>query len=222
METKNDWIDIRYSGEFTPELSDFLFFLILQLRKSNENQLFVSNDELSKKFADFSNPKELDPLLTKLSTVSSGFRDNSQKASYRFALFSDFIITEDGFSVQVSPYFNQWFDLLLAEENMTQFYLETYINIGSRYAKEFFRKIARNQKEGRGLWKPSLEELYQTLDIPKGYNSTRLNQRVFNQLQKELVGKDKILESLEIKAVKGGFKNLQVQRYEFDFSFSKK
>ncbi len=221
METKKDWIDIRYNGEFAPELSDFLFFLILKLRESDENQHFIDNDELNKKFADFSGPKELDALLTKLSTVSSGFRDNRQNLSYRFALFSDFVISENGFTVQVSPYFNQWFDLLLAEENMTQFYLETYINIGSRYAKEFFRKIARNQKEGGGVWKPSLEELYQTLDIPKGYNSTRLNQRVFNQLQKELVGKDKILESLEITAIKGGFKNLQVQRYEFDFRFLK-
>lgn len=210
MTKQKSEIDIRYPGEWTAELSTILFDFIEKVHAAEKESIQLSLSEL----------KLDEGTLTKLSSLSTGFEREGRL--YRFPIFSAFILDEESLTIEVSRHFSYWYELLVSEEQMSPFYLENYLKIGSKYAKAFFREIAHFQQQGEGDWKPELSELYRSLQIPAGYNSARLNQRVFNQLQKELVAKDKILSKLEIIPIKGGFNNLQVQRYEFHFKFNDK
>lgn len=155
--------------------------------------------------------KLLDNTYEKL--LKTSIKIGNDRVWTRFVLFTKYKINLDKQSVLIKV--NDEFKWVLNEltKKFTRFELEEYIDYKSSYTKEFFRRM----KEFRttGIWKISLEEFKQQLDIPQNYRTTDIDKWVLSPILKELK-KDYKLKVKKIYS-KQGVGRPKVSGFEFRF-----
>lgn len=102
----------------------------------------------------------------------------------QFALFNTFITSKSRKTLTVSV--NSRFEFLLNDltANFTKFELEEFVAIKNIYAKECYRRL--KQFRSTGYWRISIENFREILDIPEGYRTCHVNDKVLKPIKREL------------------------------------
>ncbi|WP_215597711.1 replication initiation protein [Bacillus mycoides] len=137
-----------------------------------------------------------------------------------FVLFPTFDVDDNGVTVEVSRFFQPWFNNLLGNGQFTRFELDTILSLRSSYSKELFRYLM--QFKSSGFWKVSLDDFREKMSVPKSYKISHIDQKILTIVQKELTEKDElgnsILKFLSIEKVKKGkYTTAPVTGFEFSF-----
>lgn len=181
------------------DLVEFSFDYIKELIKNDKN---YTTEEFG---------KLLENTYKKL--LETDIKIGNDRVWTRFVLFTKYTIDLDKQSVLIRV--NAEFKWVLNEltKRFTRFELEEYVDFKSSYTKEFFRRM----KEFRttGIWKISLEEFKQQLDIPKDYKPSNIDQKVLSPILKEMKKEYK----LKVKKIysKQGVGRPKLSGFEFRF-----
>ena len=96
--------------------------------------------------------------------------------------------------------------------NWTQFEFFEFATLKSVYSKTVYRFLKQYRKTG--FWKVSLEDFKSLLSIPESYQASNIDNRVLNQVMKELPS---IFKGLKIHKIKSRRRGNQLLGYEFTF-----
>ena len=96
--------------------------------------------------------------------------------------------------------------------NWTQFEFFEFATLKSVYSKTVYRFLKQYRKTG--FWKVSLEDFKSLLSIPESYQASNIDNRVLNQVMKELPS---IFKGLKVHKIKSRRRGNQLLGYEFTF-----
>lgn len=220
----NSLNEISFRG-LRPVDMDLFWAIASKIRDEGTRELYFTRSEIqalanytgtkNRTVKDFI--KDMETMSRKLSGLYTTLRKECGGFTL-FVLFPEFDVTAEGVRLEVSKRFAPWFNEITG--GFTRFELEAIISLKSGYSKELFRHLMQFKSTGFMRWSP--EQLRERLAIPKSYKSEDINKRVLNPALKELTAKDelgnKLFKTLNLKKVKGGYRNLQIVAYEFHFT----
>ncbi|MCL2627483.1 MAG: replication initiation protein [Oscillospiraceae bacterium] len=120
---------------------------------------------------------------------------NEKGGTVLFVCFPVFEINDDGIEIEVSRYFQPWFNNF-AGKQYTKFELKKMIGLRSGYAKELFRFLM--QYKSSGYWEVSVEKFRELLCIPKSYKWAMVEKQIIYPALSELTSDaNPIFEYLE-------------------------
>lgn len=188
-----------------------------KMKEKNEEIIEFSFDkikELAKIEGEYSIEKfgkMLDSVYEKL--LKTSIKIGNDRRWVRFVLFTKYEIDLDKqtVTIQVHSEFKWVLNELTAK--FTRFELEEYVDFKSSYTKEFYRRM--KQFKTTGIWKISLKEFREQLDIPKSYATYDIDKAVLSPILKELKKEYK----LKIKKIysKNGVGRPKLSGFEFRF-----
>lgn len=185
--------------EKNEEIIEFSFNKIKELAK-------IEGEYSIEKFG-----KMLDSVYEKL--LKTSIKIGNDRVWTRFVLFNEYTIDLDKqiVKIQVHSKFKWVLNELTAK--FTRFELEEYVDFKSSYTKEFYRRM--KQFKTTGIWKISLKEFREQLDIPEDYKASNIDQKVLTPILKELKKEYK----LKIKKIyeKNGVGRPKLSGFEFRF-----
>lgn len=185
--------------ETNEEIIEFSFNKIKQLAK-------IESDYTIEQFG-----KKLDNVYEKL--LKTSIKIGNDRVWTRFVLFNEYTIDLDKqiVKIQVHSKFKWVLNELTAK--FTRFELEEYVDFKSSYTKEFYRRM--KQFKSTGIWKITLKEFREQLDIPEDYKASNIDQKVLTPILKELKKEYK----LKIKKIyaKNGVGRPKLSGFEFRF-----
>ncbi len=151
---------------------------------------------------------DLEHVYKKMQTLRYTKTENKRREY--FILFPHFVIDENEKYVEIS--LNKDLEHILNNltGNFTRFELKELTNIKTSYAKNMFRLL--KQFRSTGLFKISIEDFRERLDVPKSYQMSDIDKRVLKYIQRDL---NDSFQNLEIKKIKKGRK---VVALEFTFN----
>lgn len=129
----------------------------------------------------------------------------------KFVLFTGFKIDENNRYVEISvnPDLKHILNELSSE--FVKYELVEFTSIRSSYAKTMYRLL--KQYRSTGFFKIKIEDFKELLDIPKSYQMSDIDRRVFKPIKKELSEFFNPLDIRKIKAKKGN----RIAMIEFRF-----
>lgn len=159
--------------------------------------------------------RELERFYAKL--ISLNFRFEDEDVIERFVLFDRYKVDKKNQYITVRT--SEVFKFLLNDfTTFTQFELEEFVDIKSKYAKMLYKLIKQYQNSDYLTF--TIGELRERLDIPDSYKTYHINQRVIEPIKKEL---SPLIEDFSVEAVKGrGREKRKIVRYVFHFEKQKR
>lgn len=145
------------------------------------------------------------------------FSDKLGSLTYKFEdadefeqlwLFQRFYINKKQGTVTIQA--SERFEFILNSigSNFTRFELENITKLSSGYTKELYRQLMahRDLRTRSGAWYVRVDDFRQILSIPKSYQMTNIDKRIFEKAKKEFTTSDengvKIFESFRVEKVK--------------------
>lgn len=166
-------------------------------------------------FQELSNYKRdsIESFYTALKT----FSDKLGSLTYKFEdadefeqlwLFQRFYINKKQGTVTIQA--SERFEFILNSigSNFTRFELENITKLSSGYTKELYRQLMahRDLRTRSGAWYVRVDDFRQILSIPKSYQMTNIDKRIFEKAKKEFTTSDengvRIFESFRVEKVK--------------------
>mgnify|MGYP003404356788 CR=1 FL=1 len=190
---------------------NILFAVVAKIRNKSTTQVVFTFDEL-KRLSNYStnskksNAEFVDRLFDvseKLSALSYTERSANGLKGKIIPMFKEFDIDGEETKtlvVQVSPHFERLFNKFGI--HFTSFELLEFVTISSAYAKTAYRSL--KQFRTKGWWQVTLEDFKLLLDIPEGYKSGNIDQRVLKVILSQLGGSDDtaIFKNLRVEKIK--------------------
>lgn len=195
---------------------DILMAICSRMREKGDAEISFHFDKLKKliKYSDNTSSfvKDLENTYDKL--ISIKLKIGNERKFVKFVLFTRYSVNSDNQTIDIS--INKDFAWVLNELNVTftSFELQEFIELKSSYTKEFFRRM--KQFKSTGLWKVSLEDFKQMLDIPSSYKASDIDKRVLMPIENEL-GIKHNLKIKKIYSCKGRGRPL-LSSFEFKFN----
>lgn len=197
--------------QFTPVEMD-IFWSVCSKMKRKGTQEITFNFSV---FQELSNYKRgsMESFYTALKT----FSDKLGTLTYKFEdadefeqlwLFQRFYINKKQGTVTIQA--SERFEFILNSigSNFTRFELENITKLSSGYTKELYRQLMshRDLQTRSGAWYVKVEDFRQILSIPKSYQMTNIDKRIFEKARKEFTTPDedgnKIFELFKVEKVK--------------------
>ncbi len=204
---------------FTAMDYNIFFALCYKMKNQGRAQLKFKFDELKdltgfeaqsdKLFAD-----DLERMIEKLLKVNAKHITGDERTY--FVLFPTFKVdfVKRDLTVRVNKDFA--FILNALTDNFTQFELKEFVELDSKYAKSIYKVL--KQYRFSGWWKPTVEELRLTMDIPENYANKRIMGEIIKPALALLEGK---FEDLKCEPVRAKKKGAPVERYHFTWQAEK-
>lgn len=171
--------------------------------------------------------KNMRTMGSKIVSLNTNFYEEETESWVIFALFPLYKVSERGVSIEVSRYFQTWFNNI--ESNFTRLDVTTLINLKSVYSKELYRflmrwKNLRPNLKNPGFWSIDINDFRTLMCVPASYNTSKMKAKIIEPAIKELTTINKYgfppLENLSVKYIlKPGTKK-KVDRLEFTFKQS--
>ncbi len=209
-----------------------LWWSIVRLIKDKgTNKLHFSRDDiefistyvfLNKSSQDF--VKDMKSMGHKIVSINTELYDTERKKWIIFSLFPVFEVDEYGLDIQVSEYFNTWFNDI--QKNFTRIDLSVLIGLKSSYSKELYRFLMRwkNLRKDNiypGFWSVDINEFRRLLCIPVSYTRSDLERKILEPAKNELTKKNidgwAPLEYLDIKLINQPGSKRKIKKIEFTF-----
>ena len=148
-------------------------------------------DERSLRSNDF--VKNMKDMGRKIVSINTELYDSEKRRWIIFSLFPTFEVSEDEVVLQVSKYFEPWFNDI--QKSFTRIDLSVLINLKSGYAKELYRFLMRwkDLKRGSsipGYWEVDINEFRRLMCIPEKYNMKDIRRTVIDPSVRELTERD--------------------------------
>lgn len=211
--------------QFTPVEMD-IFWSICSKMKRKGTQETTYDFEV---FQELSNYKR--DSIESFYTALKSFSDKLGSLTYKFEdadefeqlwLFQRFYINKKlgTITIQASERFE--FILNSIGSNFTRFELENITKLSSGYTKEFYRQLMshRDKTLRKGAWFVKIEDFRIALSIPKSYQMSNIDVRIFNQAAKEFTTPDEygkvIFSKFKIEKVKSR-KGNKIQSFRIYF-----
>lgn len=206
---------ISFNGFSEKELN--LFFTLIFLANEKKNSKIVipfsklkslSNAEVhSDRFI-----KSLENINLKL--IKLAHKIEIDNKIHIFSLFNIFTIDKNTneLKVQINEPFTYMLNDLIG--NFTQYELESFVKLKSIYSKNMFKLIKQWDVLKSKTFE--LEELRKFLNVPKAYNSSKMNDKVLKPILTELPA---LFSKFELEKLKTGRK---VTHYKFSWKNKKK
>lgn len=206
---------VSFKG-FTATDYDFLMYLCAQMRDCNDDVMTFSLNEIktatgydyhisNAKFADI-----LDGMNDKLINIKAKVRKGLH--SKTMVLFPTFDADGDAntLTVRVNPDFR--FLLNELTKNFTQFELQEFTELNSKYSKTLYRLL--KQFRSTGEYHVKADELYRLLGCPESYDNRKIMQKIINPTIKEL---QREFPTLSCEPVRARTKGRPITGYHFTF-----
>lgn len=163
--------------------------------------------------------KDIRSMNKKLMALNTGLIDPKDGAEVMFVLFPLFKIYDDRLTIQVSEYFRPWFNDLFKRGKFTAVELKNLLRLKRGYLQLFYFHLM--QEKAYGEWKVSVEDFRKLMQIPDSQKTGDIDRLIIKPAIQQLTTVDdfgnKILESLEVEKIKGGYRNLKLVAYHFKF-----
>lgn len=189
-----------------------IFWAVCSKMKRKGTQEMSFDFEVFKEIAQY-NRREKESFYTALKSTW----DKMKKLNYQYEddnyfeelmLFQRFAIDKDKEQVIIQA--SERFEFILNSigTNFTRFELENMTKLSSSYSKELYRQLMshRDLKTRRGAWFVKVEDFRKILSIPKSYQMTNIDKRIFEVAKKEFTTPNKygeqIFESFKVEKVK--------------------
>lgn len=212
--------------KFTPVEMD-IFWAVCSKMKRKGVQEITFNFGVFKELSHYSR----DSMESFYNSLKS-FSDKLGTLTYRFEnedefeqlwLFQRFFINKkkETVTIQVSEKFE--FILNSIGSNFTRFELEIITNLSSGYTKELYRQLMshRDKNYRRGAWFVKIEDFKTALSIPKSYQMTNIDVRIFERAKKEFTTPDKsgnvVFSTFKVEKVKAR-KGNKIQSFKIYFA----
>lgn len=204
--------EVRYDNElnripigFMNESEQNIFFAILsQVKETSERKTKLSFTQIRElaSFQKTSNKeliKSLDNMTTKLASLN--VRIHNQQQIIKFTLFPTFQIDGDQQTLTVAV--NEDFRYIvndLAKGFVTNFDIEEFTSIKSKYAKTAFRLAREHENE---VFDVVLKDFKELFSIPKSYRPTDINRLILTKVSKILQDYFTVFEITPVQDEKG-------------------
>ena len=205
-------------GKWTAEEMNFLFAILTQVRDEGCKEIKFDTYDL-REYVEYDRTqpqrwnKTMIAVTKKISQlVYFNMEDNVFEAMPLFRKFS-VKLDEQVVTVRVSEEMEYILNKLNIDTgNWTQFEFFEFATLKSVYSKTVYRFLKQYRKTG--FWKVSLEDFKSLLSIPESYQASNIDNRVLNQVMKELPS---IFKGLKIHKIKSRRRGNQLLGYEFTF-----
>lgn len=205
---------LQFKG-FTATDYNLLMFLCAEMRDQEENKMVFSFSEIreviqARKCSVDEFVKILESMNDKLIKVNAKIREGNKIIA--FVLFPTYEIDPDTRTLTVGV--NEQFRFILNEltKNFTQFELQEFVELNSKYSKVLYRLL--KQYRSVGEYHVKVDELRKLLGSPESYTNKQLMQFVIMPAVKELQ-KDFLL--LNCETTRARIKGRPVTAYHFSF-----
>lgn len=138
----------------------------------------------------------------------------------QFVLFTWYEINKSKKTIEVgvNPKFTWVLNNLTSK--FTRFELDEFLGLKSKYSKDIYRLC--KQYRATGVWRISVKEFRELLDIPESYSISMLEARVLQPAMQELSEICEYFEVRKIYSTSREFRRKPVVALQFNFEFSKK
>lgn len=199
--------------DFTPIEIDLFFSICTKMKDKQTDKVRHSFEDL-KALSEYRKHTTIEDFADRLQVVyekmqSLKYKRIENKRRENFVLFPYFVIDEKEQYVEISINKDLIHILNNLTGNFTRFELREFTSIQSAYSKNMFRLL--KQFRNTGLYKVSLDDFKELLDIPRSYQMSDIDKRVLKLIQRDLTDS---FQNLEIKKIKKGRK---VVALEFTF-----
>ena len=183
----HNYLNALQFKDFTAADYNLLMFLCAEMRDQKENEMVFSFSEISEviqsrkcsvdQFADM-----LESMNDKLMGVKAKVKEGRKTKA--FVLFPTYEIDPDTKTLTVAV--NEKFRFILNEltKNFTQFELQEFVELSSKYSKVLYRLL--KQYRSTGEYHVKIDELRKLLDSPEKYTNKQLMQFIITPAVKEL------------------------------------
>ncbi|WP_420496633.1 replication initiation protein (plasmid) [Macrococcus psychrotolerans] len=199
--------------DFTPIEIDLFFSICTKMKDKQTDKVRHSFEDL-KALSEYRKHTTIEDFADRLQIVyekmqTLKYKRIENKRRENFVLFPYFVIDEKEQYVEISINKDLIHILNNLTGNFTRFELREFTSIQSAYSKNMFRLL--KQFRNTGLYKVSLDDFKELLDIPRSYQMSDIDKRVLKLIQRDLADS---FQNLEIKKTKKGRK---VVALEFTF-----
>lgn len=137
--------------------------------------------------------KSMREMGQKIVSINTELYDNTKRRWIIFSLFPVFEVSEEEVVLQVSEYFEPWFNDI--QKSFTRIDLSILVSLRSGYAKELYRFLMRWKDLKRnsnlpGYWAVDIKEFRRLMCIPEKYNMKDIRKIVLEPAIKELTTKN--------------------------------
>lgn len=182
----NDLIDLPLR-KFNASEVDILLVLCYKCQEQGTNEVVLPFEQI-RKLSHYQNKntqqfiEAIDNTNKKL--IQLNFRIGTETKFTRFVLFPTFEV--DGEAETLTVQVHEKFAYLLNNltENYTSIELQESASLRSAYAKAIYKKLRRFKTTG--IWRVTIEEFREYLDIPQAYKVGQLSTKVINPSIEEL------------------------------------
>lgn len=183
----HNYLNALQFKDFTAADYNLLMFLCAEMRDQKENEMVFSFSEISEVIQSrkcsvdqFANV--LESMNDKLIKVNAKIREGNKIIA--FVLFPTYEIDPDTKTLTVGV--NEKFRFILNEltKNFTQFELQEFVELNSKYSKVLYRLL--KQYRSTGEYHVKIDELRKLLCIQEKYTNKQLMQSVIAPAVKEL------------------------------------
>lgn len=213
----NDLIDLPLR-KFNSSEIDILMALCYTCQEKGTNEVVLSFDQISK----ISNycSKDKKRLIETISDTNKklmqlNFRIGTETEFTQFVLFPTFEVSalKETLTVQVHDKFAYLLNEL--SENYTSMELQESTKLRSAYSKAIYKKLRKYRDTG--LWRISLEEFKEYLDIPAAYKAGHISTKILIPSINELKSAFPGLKCVTYYNKRSGRGRPSVAGYEFKF-----
>ncbi len=182
----NDLIDLPLR-KFNASEVDILLVLCYKCQEQGSNEVVLTFEQI-KKLSHFKGKykKELIEAIdnTNKKLIQLNFRIGTETKFTRFVLFPTFEIDGDAETLTVQVHEKFAYLLNNLTENYTSLELQESASLRSAYAKAIYKKLRRFKSTG--LWRITIEDFKDYLDIPKSYKIGDIPLKIINPSIDEL------------------------------------
>ena len=166
----------------------------------------------------------MENIGAKLVAMNTNFYEEETSSRVMFALFPVFKVNEEGVELEVSRYFEPWFNNI--QRNFTRIDLSVLVGIKSGYSKEIYRflmqwKMIKKNAKYPGFWSVSISDFRRLMCVPGSYGMRDIRKLIIEPALIDLTEKTEFgfcpLDYIDVKyIIKKGTKK-KVERLEWTF-----
>lgn len=212
----NDMNLLKFKG-FTKTDMNLLMVFCSKTKDKNTERITLAFEEI-KELANFTSTDKKDFILALEGMIQRLMKVNSKIITnnkiYYFVLFPTFIVDEAKEELTIAV--NKDFTFLLNELKVfTKFELNEFIDLDSKYSKNFYRLLKQYRTTGV-LQITDIETFREKMDCPTSYSNKRFYERVIKVAIKELQEKE-LFKNLVCTPKKAKKRGSPVIGYTFTF-----
>ncbi|MGY3767094.1 replication initiation protein [Vagococcus vulneris] len=206
---KNELNSVSFKG-LSPVEMDLFFAVCSQAKETNSLTVRMDLDKVRRISGQYT--QSLDRFMAFIEQMNDNIQGTSMKVktdSYveSYALFTYYKIDNNDLVVDVNPRLAHVINNI--KSDFTQYELDEFVNINSKYTKTIFRQL--KQFKDTGLYIVSMDKFKFLLDVPKSYRMTDIDRQILNPSLSEL---SNIFENLKLEKIKSGRK---ISKLKFTF-----